>query len=366
MRVQLARASFLVGLAVLTAAAAAGPAAADEFVTKTQIYTDSDHTTVVSPLVRISKDAWRGGTLGASFVADVVSSASVDVVTNATTHMTDFRREVSGSLTQRISETTLSGAYIFSNENDYTSHNMALGVAQDLLQKNTTLALGYGYSWNEVGRSGEANFHCVGQPQGPCLLQVHNIDATWTQVLTPKTLMQAGYSFQYALGYQASPYRFVHTESGVTVPETDPDRRARHAFVLALKRHVASDSALEASYRFYFDDWGVMSHTAILQYTIDFERVTLRLRERFYYQNGASFFQSQYTDASSPYITADRELSTFFANVAGVKLIFKLDRLFAGLSLEAKADVFYYYYVDFIPLPYRVGGNLEAGLSLRF
>src|SRR5581483_387211 len=102
-------------LAALVVLAATG-AAADDFVTKTQVYVDSDHTQVISPLVRISKDTWRGGTLGAGFVADVVSSASVDVVTNATRQMTDFRREVSATIGQRLADTTLHGAYIYSLE----------------------------------------------------------------------------------------------------------------------------------------------------------------------------------------------------------------------------------------------------------
>lgn len=352
-------------------------AAENDFVAKTQVYTDSDHTTVVSPLVRIAKDVWRGGTLGASFIADVVTSASVDVVTNATKRMTDFRKEATGSIAQTFADTTLNGAYIFSSENDYTSHNLSLGASQDLLQRNTTLALNYALSLNDVGRSGDPNFHKS--------LQVHTLDASWTQVLSPKMLLQAAYTFEYADGYQASPYRFVRVDQidmtsmgcqGGSLPEscyapqfkvaeTDPDQRFRNAFVLALKRHLFQDSALQVDYRFYVDNWGVMSHTAEAVYLVDFNWVTLRFRERFYFQNAASFFQSHYTDLQ-PFMTADRELSTFFSNLAGVKAVFKLDRAVAGLSLEAKADLFYFYYIDFAYLSYRVGGNLAVGMSMRF
>jgi hypothetical protein len=354
-------------VAVLAGLAIPGAGGADEFVSKTQVYVDGDHTTVVSPLVRIAKELWRGGTVGAGFVADVVSSASVDVVTNATKHMSDFRKEASATLAQRIAGTTVNGAYIYSTENDYRSHNLALGLSQDLLQRNTTLGLGYALSLDDVGRSGDPNFHRS--------LDVHSIDASWTQVLGPRTLLQAGYSFQLASGYQASPYRFVHIEQGMTscpnppicssVPETDPNDRYRHAFVLGLKRHLFQDSALQIDDRFYVDNWGVVSNTVQLHYIVDFETVTLRFRERFYYQSAASFFQSHYYSDQAPYITADRELSTFFSNLAGVKLTYKLDRVVAGLSLEAKVDVFYFYYIDFAYLADRVGANLEAGINLR-
>ena len=100
---------------------------------KTQVYADSDHTTVVSPLIAISRDAWKGGTVSASYVADVVSSASIDVVSNATKHMSDFRSEVTGGVAQKWHATTFTGSYIYSTENDYSSHNVNLGVAQDFL-----------------------------------------------------------------------------------------------------------------------------------------------------------------------------------------------------------------------------------------
>ena len=337
----------------------AGLRADDTFVSKTQLYLDSDHTQVVSPLVRISKDTWKGGTVGAGFVADVVSSASVDVLTNATKHMSDFRREASASLSQRLASTTLSGAYIYSQENDYLSHNVALGLAQDLFQKNTTLGIGYTLSLNDVGRAGDPNFHRA--------LDVHNVDATWTQLLSPKTLMQLSYTFQYAAGYQASPYRFVRIESApdFKVPETDPDNRLRHAFVIAFKRHLFEDSAIHLDYRFYVDNWGVESHTVEAAYVIDWPTAQLRFRERFYYQQAASFFQSHYFGLGS-YVTADRELSTFWSDLAGVKLIIKLDHWVRGLDLEAKADVFYFNYIDFAWLQSRVGTNLAAGLTLRF
>ena len=358
-RVQQRAARLLFAFALIALAAPA--AGADEFVTKTQIYTDNDHTTVVSPLVRISKDAWRGGILGASFVADVVTSASVDVVTNATARMTDFRKEVAGTITQKISDTTLSGAYIYSAENDYQSHNFNLGLTQDFLQKNSTLAVSYAGSLNDVGRSGDANFHKS--------LDVHTVDAAWTQLLNARTLMEFAYTFGYATGYQASPYRFVHVESSpdFKVPETDPDQRFRHAFVVGLKRHVLKDSAIQLDYRFYLDNWGVTSHTGQFQYVVDFGAATLRLRQRFYYQTAASFFQSHYTEVGEGgYLTADRELSTLWSTLTGAKVTIKADKLVKGLSLEAKADVFYFSYIDFAYLHSRLGANLAAGLNMKY
>ncbi|HZS38852.1 MAG TPA: DUF3570 domain-containing protein, partial [Polyangia bacterium] len=273
--------------------------------------------------------------------------------------------EVTGSVSQKWRATTLSGAYIFSTEHDYTSHNVAFGVAQDLFQRNTTLAFGYSLSLNDVGRTGDRAFHRS--------LDVHNLDASWTQVLRRSTVAQLSYTFQYDSGYQASPYRFVRIETmdlqqtELKVPETDPLERFRHAIVAGLNQHVGQGSSVQADYRIYFDSWGLIAHTLQLRYFVTFGDFTVRLRERFYYQSGANFFRSHYTlDNLQPFVTADRELSTFWSNVAGIKLSWRLPVLDRALTAEVKADVFYFYYIDFALLSSRVGADLEGGLSLAF
>jgi hypothetical protein len=334
----------------------------DSFVAKTQVYTDSDHTTVVSPLVALSRDAWRGGTVSASYVADVVSSASIDVVSNATKRMTDYRSEITAGLAQKIRASTLSASYIYSVENDYESHNVNLGFAQDLFERNSTLAIGYSLSINSVGRTGDQLFHRT--------LNVNGVGLSWTQVLDKRTIGQLSYTFSYDGGYQASPYRFVRVEQpdgsiAYKVPETDPDERVRHAFVAALNRHLGTDSSLQGDYRIYFDSWGIAAHTVQLRYFISWRDVTLRIRERFYYQSAADFFRSHY-QTIQPYMTADRELSTFWSNVAGLKVSWRLPWVHRALALEVKTDVFYFSYLDFALLKSRVGGNVEGGLSVIY
>jgi hypothetical protein len=337
----------------------------DAFVAKTQIYVDNDHTTVVSPLAAIRRDAWQGATLSASYVADVVSSASVDVVSNATTHMTDFRSEITAGLSQKLKFTTLDASYVYSVENDYSSHNASLGFSQDLFDKNSTLAIGYTFAYNNVGRTGDQTFHRN--------LLVNGVGASWTQVFGPRTIGQLSYSFSWLDGYQASPYRFVRVDAVDTgeiafkVPETEPNDRYRQAFVVGMNRHLFTDTVLQADYRFYFDNWGITSHTIQVRYFVTWHDVTLRLRERFYYQDGASFYRAHYTgDTLEPYVTADRELSTFWSNLVGAKVSWRLPWVHRALEAEVKADFFYFNYRDFPLLAYRVGADLGAGLNVTY
>ena len=357
--------------ALVFALALALPAAAhadDSFTVKTQVYTDSDRTTVVSPLAAISRDAWQGGTVSASYVADIVSSASVDVISNATKRMTDFRSEISAGLAQKFHATTLTGSYVYSVENDYRSHNVDFGLAQDLFERNSTLSIGYSVSANSVGRTGDQLFHRS--------LLVNGVSASWSQVIDRRTIAQLSYSFAYNDGYQASPYRFVRIEdpsasdantTAFKVPESDPNDRYRHAIVLALNRHLFTDTALQGDYRFYVDNWGVQAQTLQLRYFVTFGDVTLRLRERFYYQKGASFFQTHYTTESfGNFVTADRELSTFWSNLVGAKVSWRLPWVHRALELEAKVDYFHFRYLDFALLTSRDGANIEAGINVIY
>ena len=351
--------------ALLVAASGSRAWGDDAFIAKTQVYTDSDHTTVVSPLVAIKRDVWKGGTITSSYVADVVSSASIDVVSNATTRMHDFRSEITGGLTQKLADTTVSGTYIYSIEHDYSSNNISLSVAQDLLQRNTTLALGYNLSLNNVYRTGDASFHRT--------LDVHSVDAAWTQVISPRTVAQLSYTLGINSGYQASPYRFVRVQTddlssvAFKVPESDPNLRVRHAVVAAINRHVGADSSIQADYRLYFDSWGISAHTLQVRQFINFGDFTLRLRERFYYQTAASFYQENYTvDSLSNYVTVDRELSTFWSVIGGAKLSWRVPWSGLALAFEIKLDAFYFHYIDFALLPSRTGANIEAGISLLY
>jgi len=332
------------------------------FILKTQLYIDNNDTIVISPLVALTRDAWTGATLSAHYVADAITSASIDVVSNATKRMADFRSEVGFGLSQRIKMSTLSGGYTYSVEHDYQSHGFELGLSQDLFQRNTTLAFGYGFTHNDIGRANDALFHRT--------LDVNGASVTLAQTLGTKMVGSIGYTFSYLDGYQASPYRFVKIEGaqGVfKVAETLPGVRVRHAATVGLRRHLFRDTAIHLDYRLYLDNWGVAAQTVQLAYFVRFGDLTLRIKERFYYQDGASFFRTTYSDMDlPPYVTADKELSTLWSNVAGIKLEYRLPIAERALSLEAKVDFFYFGYINYALLSSRYGADISAGLTVLY
>ncbi len=351
--------------ALLALALVALPSAARAdtgFFSKIQVYADSDHTTVVSPVVQASADVTPETNLSVGYLADVVSSASIDLVTQASkTTIHDTRHQVSLGGSRVIDSLTLHGGYSYSQENDYESNTFAASFEKELFDKDTTIAAGYGLSLNTVGRSGDMNF---ARP-----LDVHSGSLTWTQIVTPRLVTQVTYELGYANGFQASPYRFVPVRASLDatpdfwVAETDPETRFRHALVVGVNRAVFEDSSIQGDYRIYHDTWGITSHTIGARYFVNFShKLELRLRSRFYTQNAARFYQAVYT-APQTYMAYDREMSPLWSETLGGKLMYGITDRIEG---ELKLDLFYYSYADFPPLSSRTGANVGLGLSITY
>lgn len=347
-------------LALLVVAATAH--ADTSFTSKVQVYADSDHTQVISPVVSGSADVTPDTTVTLGYLADIVSSASVDIVTQAsgkTIH--DTRHQVTTGLAQHFGSLLVHGGYSFSRENDYLSHSLSLGAEQELFDKNTTLSLGYALGLNTVGRADDMNFSRS--------LTVNTFSASLTQVINERAIVQLTYELGDAEGFQSSPYRFVPIRASLSAApsqwffETDPDSRWRHALVIGANHAIGTDSAVQVDYRIYHDTWGITSHTFGARFITSLsKKLELRLRERFYTQDAASFYQEFYA-APQKYLTYDRELSSLWSETIGAKLSYMLG---AKLEGELKVDAFYYNYAQFAPLASRVGANVGIGVALTY
>lgn len=357
MRLQLTIAA-AVGALIALAGSARGQS---DFSAKLQVYADDDHTTVVSPVVHAQAEVTDDDQVSLGYLADVVTSASVDVVSQASpTTVHDVRHQVSVGETHTMGSLIASAGYTFSTEEDYLSHGLALGASKGFFDKDTTIALGYALSLDTVGRSGDHNFARD--------LTVHAGTLAYTQILSKRLVAQVSYELAYAAGYQASAYRYVPIgDPGdppmAAVPETDPDTRVRHAAVIGANYFLPRDSSVQADYRIYHDTWGITSHTFGARYYVSLtDKVELRLRSRLYLQNGAAFYQASY-DRFMRYMTADRELSPLWSETLGAKLTVALSERLEG---EAKLDAFYYHYDDFPALASRLGVNVGLGLELHY
>jgi Protein of unknown function (DUF3570) len=322
---------------------------------KGSLYADDNDTTVWTTVADVEVGLPARSRVGMHGLVDVISTASVDVVTQATARFDEVRVEAGGRAGMWVTEEVdLSLSMTHSQENDWESFAPSAGLSVDLFKRNTTLSAGYGFVHNRVGRSGDPGF----EEQ----LQAHTAEVAVAQVIDRRSLLDVRYTFQASLGYQSSPYRYIRSFGTVfSVLERHPSERIRHALTTSGLRHLADDVALEASYRFYGDDWGVLSHTASAGIRFEFgDMVDLRGRGRFYHQRSATFWREQY-DTAMEFMSLDRELSTFWDAGGGVKLGLHGEHW----KVDVKVDALYYRFLDFAFLDGRIAvvGDVGGGVQ---
>jgi hypothetical protein len=362
MRLQLTLATLAALVVVLVAARAAAQALASVDV-RSGLYQDTDRTTITTTNVAARGNVSHVG-VEARYLVDVITSASVDVITAATSAFHEVRTEVEGGADWHDDVRKLSASYVHSIENDWESHTGNAGFTQDFAHHDVTLKLGGTYVLNDVGRAGDANFHRR--------MTLAGGTAGLTFALSPDDLLDASYTLTYVQGYQASPYRFVAFGAGdvlpLSAPETDPDQRIRNAFTLRYNRHLFLDTALRSHARAYVDSWGVLSATAGTEYVVGLGDFEPALFLRGYAQQHAAFYQPTYAQAMN-YMTADRELSSFADVFGGARLGWRRERLsraFEDLRLEAKVTGFHFRFFDFPRLPERSGIVAEIAAGVVF
>ncbi|MBW1881171.1 MAG: DUF3570 domain-containing protein [Deltaproteobacteria bacterium] len=287
------------------------------------VYRNDDDLTVISPWVNATQVVSGPVSVTAGWTADVISAATVDLVSQATRPFRDTRKEGHVGVQVDLSEVRAGATYYLSVEHDTISHTASASGDVDLLSRNLTLGLSYGFSAIRFGTAFEPRALWTSR-------WIHQVDASATQLLGPATLASATYTFQYTNGDLASAYRMVPlfptSETLWTRPnaqwvyERHPERRFRHA-ISVTGRHALGDRVfLNAGYRGYLDSWAMRSNAGELGVGFDLGRgFVVEASDRFHWQSSVSFYRSAYT-VNREYITADRRLAKLMTNIAALSL----------------------------------------------
>lgn len=341
----------------------------------TLVYTDTDNVQAVTPRLSVgARLDSEGSRVGARAIMDVVTAASVDVVSHATNRFSEVRTEVGFDAAAAFDGHLPSIAYRFSLEPDYQSHGVNAAWQSRLGTPDSVLSVGYGGTWDTVSRSG-ASWDVFSET-----LWTHRGELSFTQTLGPQTLLRGVYTLTVQDGYLEKPYRYVPLFAPGTprqtfdtfdaarlptrVPESVPDLRVGNALGLRWVQYLEPISgSLRLDYQLYLDDWGLSSHIVHaalrVQATDAFE---IGGYARFYGQTAASFWRRQYEVASpneSPqWRSLDRDLSPYVSVTGGLRA-----RLREGeWSGVVDAAVMYTHYDDFLLLDERVAIIAQAGL----
>src|SRR5262245_9151891 len=376
-------AAALPAFAALAAVTASAPARADDRAeVSTSLFTESRDggkggLTVVHPQANFGIDLGRFVTLDASYAADAVSGATsviyqVDAISTATS-FSDTRHEGTLGIGFHGRRSRISFTATFGTERDYLSHQVGGTASIDLPGRNTTVALAYTHSFDQICDKDNG----MASPQetkallgaDPCDksggifakdrpgmtlwrdLSIDTAQVTLTQNLSPTMNLQiAGYG-QVLEGFQSNPYRRVRV--GPNSPQEHiPSTRDRWSLSARLNRFLPSlRSAVHFDARFYDDTWGVVGGDVELGYSQYLGKsLLLKIHARVYQQTAATFFKDaffyQTESTAGAYFTGDRELSPVRNATVGAKLTLitiggdkPVWGLFDKLQVNAKVDV---------------------------
>lgn len=275
--------------------------------------------TVDGPSVLVRKKVGESVSVAANYYVDMISSASIDVVTTASPY--DERREQKSlSVDYLHGKSIYSLGYVDSVENDYKGKTAFASVSQDLFGDLTTVSLGFSRGWDEIGKRGEPDFRETTDRR--------NYRVGVTQVLTRNLLSSFNFETTTEQGYLQNPYRTMRYAIGggyAGAPEIYPHTRTGSAGAVMLKYYVPWRAALTGQYRYYEDSWGIRAHTGRVELAQPlWKQWVVTGSYRYYRQNEANFYSDLFPSANyQNFMARDKEISAYTGHTVGVSATYE-------------------------------------------
>jgi len=296
----------------------------DQFSYRFESYREDDsRIRVVTQSLLFSKalTSWLG--MKAEYVYDAISGATPTGAPPSSTvnftppgpfgpvsskvgmeNMKDERGAFNLELPIKLGKHSLTPQFSYSQEHDYISQGWALNYAIELNEKNTTLNLGWA----------RANDRILPHSRNLTTIEHKTTDDFLfgvTQLLGPKTLLTANFTYGHAHGYLDDQYKGVFFEDYpqffpdtlTLFPEKRPRQRDKQILYLALNQAVTPlRGSVEGSYRLYRDDFGITAHTVGLTWLQKIGRIfVVAPTFRYYRQTAADFYATRFPgDKSLP------------------------------------------------------------------
>jgi hypothetical protein len=355
------RSKWLAALATLVGLAAARPHADAAVLPEDRadiLYHqyDGGGVKIDGPSLLMRKKFAEKYSVSANYYVDLVSSASIDVVTTASPYKEE-RKQASLGFDMLNGKTQYSVGFTNSDENDYTANQASFDISQDMFGDLTTVSLGFSRGWDEVRRRDDDVF-------------AERVDRrTWrlgvSQILTPTLMMGLAYELVSDEGYLNNPYRSVRyldpdSPAGYAYqPEVYPHTRVSNAASINARYYLPYRAAVSGEFRLFTDTWGIDSTTAKLGYVHPWrEKWIFELGYRWYDQSAADFYSDLFPRADAQnFLARDKELSTFTSHMITVGTTYQLPPL--GWRWVQKSTINFYY--DHILYDYQDFRDVREG-----
>jgi hypothetical protein len=292
-----------------------------------------------------------------NYYVDMISSASIDVVTTASPY-TEERDEVSVGVDYLHGKTFMGLSYTNSEESDYSANSVRFGISHDFFGDLTTLGISYARGWDEVRRNGDDLFAEDAKRQS------YRVDLS--QVITKNFIVNLNYEGVTDEGFLNNPYRQVrYADPGSArgfsyEPEIYPRTRTSSATAIRGMYYLPYRASLKAEYRYYSDTWGIKGWNTEFGYVHPLgEDLVFEAKYRYYTQGAADFYADLFPYSGSyNFMARDKELSTYQNHTVGAGVSYQFDVPWIGFlkrgELNLMVDYMMFDYEDFSDL--RVTG----------
>ncbi|HZD53733.1 MAG TPA: DUF3570 domain-containing protein [Woeseiaceae bacterium] len=268
---------------------------------------DGGGVEIDGPSVLVRKQVGKNVSVVGNYYVDMVSSASIDVVTTASPY-TEERTQYSVGMDYLHGDTTMTLGYTSSSESDFDAKTYNFSVSQDMFGDLTTLTLSYSLGDDVVGRSDDVAFARDNSRQ--------QYGIGLSQILTRNLIATLNFETITDEGFLNNPYRsvrYVDPDSALGYsfePELYPHTRTSNALGLRARYYLPYRAALQAEYRYFMDTWDIDAHTAALSYVHPKGPWTWTIKYRWHTQTGAQFFRDLFSRAGQTNFRGrDKELS---------------------------------------------------------
>jgi hypothetical protein len=246
----------------------------------------------------------------------------------------NYRKAWEADFSRQMPDFNVAVGFSRSIEDDYESNGWSVNTLTDFNRKNTTLLVGVAGTDDDVEifftpawRNKHATDYIVGV----------------TQLIDPHTFATLDFTWSRFTGMLDDPYKVVQKSvqvlPGIFLPVTYSDNRGDTRDKGTLYASIDHDfsglnGAIEGSYRFYADTYGITSSTIELAWLQRLGRnFILKPDLRLYEQGAADFYYydldatpivpTRIPDPQGPHYSSDARLSAFDEAAASIKLIWK-------------------------------------------
>lgn len=313
-------------------------------------YYDGGGVTIDGPSLLVRKKFAEKYAVNASYYIDMVSSASIDVITTASPY-DEERTQYAVGFEYLRGKVTYAASFSNSNENDYDADTASVSISQDMFGDLTTVSLSFTRGWDDVTRRGDATF------ADQIDRRIYGVDVS--QVATKNLIL--GFSFETITeeGFLNNPYRqvrFVDPDEALGYGyefERYPRTRTGNALSARARWYLPYRAALQADYRFYTDTWEIRGSTAEIAYTHPLDdEWTFDVHYRHYTQNAAEFYSDLFPrEDFQNFLARDKELASMQSHTLGFGVAYEFKPAWTDFlgkaAINLKYDRIRFDYDDF-------------------